>query len=205
MKQTSLNELLSGLPQVHANRGDRLLSPGQACTHYLMPKSGSARVIANTSDGKAITLYHIEPGDICVLSTSCLFAGSGFPAEVIADTDITAYALDAKSFLHWMDQEPAFRQFVFDGFSHRVTGLIEALQIIKSETIDQRIARYLISTGRTEIDKTHQEVASEISSSREVVSRRLKQMEKLGVIELMRGKLLIKDHKQLKDLLNAKH
>lgn len=189
--------LKSGMP-VHLDADQFVFRPGDACESFLILLDGQIRVQLISEDGKEVTLYRIGPGGSCVLTTSCLFSSDNYPAEAIAETDIDALAFSRDVFEKTVEISAPFRRFVFDGFSQRLARVIARMEELAFTSIDYRLAKVLIELherGQTEV--THNALAVELGTAREVVSRHLKRMEKRGLIALARGKITVLDSAEL--------
>lgn len=171
----------------------RVLLPGSDSENYLLVGSGSIRVQVLTDTGREVPLYHVNAGDTCVLTTSCLLSGEHFPAEGITETDVIVFCLPASWFSQALDNSSFFRHFVFRKFSARLGEVIARMEQVCSVSIDRRLAKILNSkdTSGEPIATTHQELAAELGTAREVVSRHLKQFESRGWVVLGRGSIHI--------------
>ncbi len=171
----------------------RVLLPGSDCENYLLVANGSIRVQVLTDTGREVTLYHVNAGDTCVLTTSCLLSGEHFPAEGITESESTVFCVPASRFFQALDESPEFRRFVFRKFSTRLSDVIARMEQVCSISIDRRLAALLNgkAAAGTDIAATHQELAAELGTAREVVSRHLKQFESEGWVELGRGSIHI--------------
>lgn len=190
---TKLNipDVVTNYGQANMPAEQRVFSQGQSCHHYTVIAEGSVRVLTRSPDGRELVLYHISPGEICVLTTACLMAGTRYPAEAITDTEVKAYIIPGSEFDRLVAESAEFRTFVFNSFSHRMADLMVKLEKVALESIDDRLIHYLNSHASSEgkIAATHQQIADEIGSAREVVSRHLKTLEKQGCIRLGRGSI----------------
>jgi CRP/FNR family transcriptional regulator len=171
----------------------RVLVPGSNCENYLLVASGSIRVQVLTDTGREVTLYHVNAGDACVLTTSCLLSGEQFPAEGITETEVIVFCVPASWFNQALDSSPVFRRFVFKKFGGRLSEVIARMEQVCSVSIDRRLAAVLQSKDAAEapIATTHQELAAELGTAREVVSRHLKQFESNGWVVLGRGSIQV--------------
>lgn len=171
----------------------RVLLPGSDCENYLLVAAGSIRIQVLTDTGREVTLYHVNAGDTCVLTTSCLLSGEHFPAEGITESEVTVFCVPANRFLQTLDQSPVFRRFVFGKFSGRLSDVITRMEQVCSISIDRRLAAILNrrAPAGEPIATTHQELATELGTAREVVSRHLKQFESSGWVVLGRGSIRI--------------
>jgi CRP/FNR family transcriptional regulator, anaerobic regulatory protein len=200
---SAVRQLMDAAAVVGMPAGQQVFYPGKSCEHYLLMLSGSIKAQIMSADGREVLLYHVQPGDSCVLTTSCLLGGNQYPAEGYTETDIRAFAIPAHVFHRCLQQSDFFREFVFRNFSKRLTDVIKRMEAITFGSIDQKLARLLLSGGETLLNKTHQQLALELGSVREVVSRHLKRFESCGWLNLSRGSIEIVDAAALQQLINA--
>lgn len=196
-----LNLFLKSAVEVRLNADDFVFRPGDLCESFLILLNGRIRVQLVSEDGKEITLYRIGPGGSCMLTTSCLFGNEKYPAEAIAETDITALAFSRDIFERTVENSSEFRRFVFDGFSLRLAKVIGRMEELAFTSIDFRLAKVLLELhehGQTQV--THNKLAVELGTAREVVSRHLKRMEDRGHIAMARGEITILDPQALLSL-----
>lgn len=187
-------ELLRDSTVVRLSEGQFAFRTGDECAAYLVVLQGHVRVQLISAGGREVTLYRVDPGNTCVLTTSCLLSGNCYPAEAIAETDIVALGISRAAFQSAMKKYAAFRDHVFEKFSERLKNVIVRVEDLMFESIDARLARALLKLdeqGRK--DATHQELAVELGTAREVVSRHLKRFAAEGLIELGRGQVVVSD------------
>ncbi|MGZ8946252.1 MAG: Crp/Fnr family transcriptional regulator [Methylococcaceae bacterium] len=185
--------------------GQQLFYPGSLCGNYLLVLEGAVKVQILSDSGREVLLYYVRSGDSCVLTTSCLLSGDCYPAEGITEGEVSAFALSSQAFYRCIEQSAFFREFVFKNFSIRLAKLIGRMETVVFETIDQRICKALLATNARIITKTHQELAYELGTAREVVSRHLKNLETYGWVNLKRGTVEIIDGEALQRfMLNGK-
>ncbi|OMH27987.1 Crp/Fnr family transcriptional regulator [Motiliproteus sp. MSK22-1] len=195
-------EVLSQARLLELPAGQVIFSPGDRCENYLLVVEGSVKVLGRSANGREIILYRIENAGSCVLTTSCLLSKDDYAAEGITETTVKAFAISRAAFKQGLEQSAGFRDFIFEAYGERLSALITLIQEVAFERIDLRLARYLCSQGvnRVELHCTHQELATELGSAREVVSRQLKAFEKQGWIRLGRGSIQLDDLKSLQAL-----
>ncbi len=194
--------LLSSAQRVSLEKDRFVFHAGDLCSSFLVLQKGSVRVQLVSASGREVTLYRIGPGGTCILTTSCLLGHENYPAEAIAECDIDALAVPAESFQAALDQSRSFRDFVFDGFSKRLTNVIRKIEQIAFTSIDARLARALMACADKGTESiTHQELAVELGTAREVVSRHLKNLESRGWLRLGRGRIEVVDRHALASLV----
>lgn len=169
-----------------------MFTQGQSCENYIVVTSGIVKVFTRSVEGKELVLYRIKPDEVCVLTTSCLMGRNCYPAEAVTETAVTARVIPFHDFNQQLEQSSEFRQFVLGNFSLRLVELMTKLESIALESVTYRLSDYLFNHA-VQVDHritiTHQEIANEIGTAREVVSRHLKSLEQQGVIALHRGQV----------------
>jgi len=173
----------------------RVFASGQDCEAFLIVLDGSVRVQMIADNGREIVLYRVENGQTCVLTTSCLLSHEAYNAEGITETDIRAIAIPAPAFQKLLDTCAGFRDMVFASYGHRISSLVLLIEEVAFKRIDVRLAQFIHKHQDQDasLARTHHELAVELGSAREVISRQLKEFEKKGWISLSRGKLHIQD------------
>ncbi|WP_181700706.1 Crp/Fnr family transcriptional regulator [Chthonobacter albigriseus] len=197
--------LLQGRGQsVRLPAGERAFRSGDACSAYLWVTSGIVRVQIVTESGRERVLYRVGPGDSCVLTTSCLFGHEPYAAEGLCETDVTAVAIPVATFRDLLGISVAFREIVLSDYARRVGDLLLMLDLSMSRHIANRLAALLLQRGGVEpLGATHQELAIELGSAREVISRALKDFERRGLVSLARGRIAITDRSGLQKLADV--
>ena len=189
--------------QIAIPEGTTLFHQGDQCLNYLLIISGSIKVFTRAENGREIVLYHIVSGGSCVLTTSCMISSEDYPAEGVTETDIVALAIPKVIFEQYMGESKSFRKQVFHSYGDRLIKLITLVEEISFARLDIRLAKYLMENGsvNTPIRTTHQALATELGSAREVISRQLKEFENKGWVKLNRGRIDIINHDALVALL----
>ncbi|MHB8742484.1 MAG: Crp/Fnr family transcriptional regulator [Sulfuricaulis sp.] len=173
--------------------GTAVFHAGETCRSFLFVLEGSVRVEKTAGNGREIVLYRVARGETCLLTTSCLIAKQRYPAEGVTETEVLAAALPENIFHEALAISPEFRAFVFASFGARMTDLILLVEEITFGHADVRLARWLLDSGSApdEIVTTHQQLAAELGTAREVISRLLKEFERRGLVQLARGRIVI--------------
>jgi CRP/FNR family transcriptional regulator len=184
---------------IHLPAGQVAFRPGDVCENYLMVASGTIRVQKVAENGREIVLYRVEPGETCVLTTSCLLGGARYPAEGITEGAVEAAVLPIARFHEAVAASDGFRRFVFASLGERLSDLMVLVEAIAFGRVDARLAERLLALGGPNgtITTTHQGLAAELGTAREVVSRLLKEFERHGWVALSRGRVEIKDRAAL--------
>jgi len=174
----------------------------EACENYLVILDGSVRVQKLASSGHVITLYHLSAGQVCELTTTCLLGGASYPAEAVAETQVRAALIPKTQFLEAMFHAPQFRDFVFGTLDKGINDLITLVEQVAFGHMDGRLAHCLVAKAGTKkrLRVTHMDLAEELGTAREVVSRLLKEFERQGWVRLHRGWIEIGDIHSLQAL-----
>ena len=189
---------------VRLEAGQRAFMQGDGCSNYLIVKSGSVRVSVTTETGREIVLYHVGAGQTCVLTVACLMSGQEYDAEGVAESDTEAYILPKPVFDELLATSPQFRQYVFSSYGQRIHSLIGLVQEIAVKHVDRRLARLLIARAESDmVTLTHQAIATELSTAREVVSRLLGDFAERGWVQIERGKVKLLRPLELENLSHA--
>ena len=200
-EEAVLDRLLESAQIVKLDHDRFVFHAGDLCQAFLILLDGEVRVQLTSESGREVTLYRIGPGGSCILTTSCLLSNEHYPAEAIAESDIEALAIPVSSFQLALEESQWFRRFVFDGFSSRLTSVIQKIEQIAFTAIDVRLAGVLLELDRKGVEKiTHQDIAVELGTAREVVSRHLKRFESEGWVRLGRGQVSLVDRLQIEAL-----
>lgn len=183
-------------------RGEVLFGEGDVCDSFIHVVSGSLKVRKLTPDGHEIVLYRVESGQECNLSSTCLLGGHHYPAEAVAESEGEVLLLSRNRFFQLIDQQPLFRSKVFKNIEHGMSDLLDLVQEVAFDHMDHRLAVALLkqSHGDAVIKTTHHELALDLGTAREVVSRLLKEFERQGWIKLRRGMIEIVDQDALAKL-----
>ena len=180
---------------VELPEGSRIFGPGQAPQSFLLLLGGSVRVQQVAENGREIVLYRVAAGESCALTTACLMGYEDYQAEGIAETAVRAVAIPRALFDELIASSREFRQFVFTAFSRRVTNLFRIIEEVAFARIDVRLAQRLLQLAdhQGHVVATHQQLANELGSAREVVSRHLNEFQRRGWIRALRGSVEIAD------------
>lgn len=182
-----------------------IFGPGKAPENLLLLLSGSVRVQQLSEGGREIILYRVHAGESCVLTTACLLAYEDYSAEGIAETDTQAVAIPRMVFDDLIAQSETFRRFVFSAYSKRITDLFLVIEEIAFQRMDIRLAQKLLELAGSSkrVATTHQQMAAELGTAREVISRQLREFQRRDWITQSRGTIEIVDRAGLEVLAKA--
>ncbi len=191
--EPAMRNIMKQAMSVTVPAGSLIISPGTQCKQYLFVVQGKARVHVITENGREILLYYVGPSDTCVLTTSCLLSHELFPAGILAETEVTAFAVSASLFEQGLDQSSQFRRFVFKKFGERLVDVVTRMEQLCAPSIERYLAKTLLELAGDglQILTTHQDLALRLGTAREVVSRHLKHFEINGWVSLARGSIRI--------------
>lgn len=186
-------------------KGYQVFGPENVPDSLVFLYDGTIRVSQTSGNGRDIVLYRIDAGESCVLTTACMLAEEAYNAEGIAETDITVVILPKMSFDRLVAEEAAFRSFVFAAYSRRLIDLLRVVDDVAFGRIDVRLAERLLALagGDREIAATHQEIASELGTAREVISRVLQDFQKRSLIAQSRGRIELSDKPALRAIAES--
>ena len=172
-----------------ANEGDDVNS-------FALVINGSVRIYKIGETGRGITLYRVQRGESCILTAACALSQISFPAYANVEDAIEIIVVPANVFRQWVNVYEIWRRYVFSLLAQRLSGILATIEEVAFRRVDVRLIEYLIHISQYKglsIQKTHQEIARELGSAREVINRMLKDMESENLIILSRGVIQIKD------------
>jgi CRP/FNR family transcriptional regulator, anaerobic regulatory protein len=163
--------------------------------------SGVVRVYKIGETGREITLYRFGNGESCILTANAILSQKSFPAIATVEKEAEAVMIPAKAFREWVRRYDIWREFVFELLSQRLSAVMAIVEEVAFRRMDTRLAGLLGERSRNsdQIQITHQEIAAELGSSREVISRILEDFSAQGMIEVGRGNIIIMDREALKE------
>lgn len=175
-------------------------SEGMPCQAYVMRLAGQSRVYKLSASGREILLYRVGAGETCVLTTTCLLGHSDYPASTVVEEPITDVIVPAATFNHLMVESAVFRRFVMENYGALISDLIVLLDEVAFRSLDARLAKLLLDEVNGQVKRTHQQLAAELGTAREVVSRQLKRFEQKGWVNLGRSHIEVVDTAGLETL-----
>lgn len=169
--------------------GTRLFAHGADCSHFVRVRNGHIRVQTVSPQGREILLYRVHSGESCIMTNACLMSGRAYAAEGVCETDCTLEVIARADFERLLQHSAAFRAWIFASCGERLVELMLLFETVAFQRIDIRLATRLIETGDHNLALTHQQLAADLGSSREVISRQLKEFERRGWLRLGRASL----------------
>ena len=185
-------------------KGTLIHDGGSECLGLLLVLSGEIRTYLLSDEGREVTLFRLYPGELCVLSASCVISQITFDTQMTAQQETEVLIIPAGLVAALTEQNLSVRCFLYELATQRFSDVMWAMQQILFKRLDQRLALFLMEEsqrlGTDTIHMTHEQIAQQISSAREAVARMLKQFSEDGLVELKRGAIRLLDQKGLKAL-----
>jgi CRP/FNR family transcriptional regulator, anaerobic regulatory protein len=189
---TMLNDLLTAGRLQPVAAGTQIYHEGDACSAIAFVLAGEIRVYKIGQTGREITLYEIGPGETCILNASCILAGQNYPAHAVAAADTDLLLVPSAEFRKLVSDHETMREFVFTLLSRRLSGVMELVEEVAFGRMDERLEDYLVErSADNRLATTHQKIANDLGTSREVVSRLLKDLERKGRVRLSRNEITL--------------
>ena len=178
--------------------GTVMFSERSPCSGFPMLLSGSVRVLQRYPNGRELQLYRVKPGESCLLSGSCLLGSTDYDASGIAESDVELLVLPPAEFNALIAEDETFRQHVFSLFGERLAAVLQVVEAVAFQKLDRRLAALLVGKEADgDVSATHQTLADELGSVREIVSRLLRTFEDRGWVDLGRERIHIVDRDAL--------
>jgi CRP/FNR family transcriptional regulator len=190
-----LRDILTSRAQVVRMPKDTVIfGPGKSPENLLLLLDGTVRVQQLAENGREVVLYRVTAGESCVLTTACLLAYEDYAAEGVAETDIVAAAIPRAVFDDMIATSKEFRTFVFTAYARRITDLFHVIEDIAFRRMDIRLAQKIVERAEDGVLRaTHAQLAAELGTAREVISRQLAEFQRRGWVELGRGTVQVRD------------
>lgn len=181
-----------------------MIHDGAECSGVILVRTGCLRVYMTSESGKEVTLYRLYPGDMCMLSASCVIEAITFDVTIDAEENSECCVISAGAFSKVADKNPLLKIFSLETTVSRFSDVMWVLQQILFMSMDKRLAVFLLDeharTGKNTIELTHEQIAKYIGSAREVVSRMLKYFSNEGIVSVSRKGITITDKEKLRKL-----
>jgi CRP/FNR family transcriptional regulator len=193
-------EAMTRARQARLPAGTTVFRPGNPCTDYLLVLDGRVRVEITGETGRQIVLYRVHPGEGCVLTTSCLLSADHYPATGVVETDMSALLLPRTAFEDALSRSSDFRRFVFHELGSRLAQVLARIEAVALQPFEHRLARALLALAGDDarVHGTHQALAAELGTAREVVSRGLARFAARGWIRSGRGWIELLDREAMR-------
>ena len=207
LEQDTVQRLAQAAQVVELPANQHVFHVGDACSNFLLVLDGVVRVQLCSESGREIVLYRVDAGDTCVLTTACLLGNAPYSAEGITESAVRAVVIPATVFHELIARSAVLRDFVFQSYGDRLANLMMLVQEVAFGRLDMRLARFLCESAdaQSTVAMTHQQLAIELGSVREVISRQLKEFERHGLLKLNRGRITALDSKRLHAIGHDEH
>ncbi len=187
--------LLEQTDRVRLPAGTVMFRESDACQNFLWVLEGNVRVYKHSADGREVTLYRVEPGDMCVLSLNALLGSRPYPAEATAETDVAGLMISGNNLLTAINESDSLRNYVMKMLTERLYEMMVLVSDIAFHRLDLRLACLLGQrferSGGEPLNVTHAQLARELGTTREVISRILKEFEHQDCVKLARGRIYL--------------
>ncbi|WP_282044398.1 Crp/Fnr family transcriptional regulator [Winogradskyella flava] len=174
---------------------DIIIDIGQDLNHIPLLINGNIKVLREDNDGNELLLYVLETGDTCAMSLTCCMAKSKSKIRAMADEDATVIMIPIINMRAWFNTNESWRNFILQSYQDRFDEMLETIDTLAFMKMDERLFKYLTNhvklSGSTTLKVTHQEIAEDLHTSRVVISRLLKQLEKESKIQLGRNRIVV--------------
>lgn len=187
-----------GLQTAVVDSGTVLFEQHTPCRAFPFVLSGEVRVASTNADGRSLELYRVGTGEMCVVSATCLYGERPLTAQGVATMPTELVLLTGATLLRWMN-EPAFRHFVFSTMADRLADLMALAEAVAFQRLDRRLAALLVARA-PRVRGTHQDLADELGTVREIVSRLIGRFERHGWLLSRRGEIEVLDTAALQAL-----
>jgi CRP/FNR family transcriptional regulator len=178
----------------HFEKNRNVFVENDVCSAIAFMLSGTIRVYMLGSDGREITLYDVQEGETCILNVACILSNTRYPARATVTRNGDGLVMPAGEFRDLVDRYPEMRSFVYSGLGGRLISMMKLVEEVAFRRLDERLRRYVIEKAESGLLRTtHQKIANELGSSREMVSRLLEDLERRGAISLARNEIQILD------------
>jgi CRP/FNR family transcriptional regulator, anaerobic regulatory protein len=195
----------NGSTDIRLRAGDVLFRAGDECAGFLALSQGVVRVALTSAGGREIVLYRVRPGEVCLQTFACLVQGRRYQAEGVAETDIVGHMTPTSAFHARLEQDAGFRQSVLSAVADRFADFEQVVETLAFAGLGQRVARALLMLAGDgdDVHARHEDIAAEIGSAREAVTRQLSAFARDGWVETARGLTRILDRRALQRQANG--
>jgi CRP/FNR family transcriptional regulator len=199
-------EALAVSQVVCAKAGTKLIECGDSADKFVIVLQGVIKVYETCENGREISLYRVRDGQVCILTLTRLLLNSNRCAQAMAEEDVRLLVMPPEFFDRLLTESESFRSYLMTSMAHCITDVIQLISQVSFDRLDLRLANLLrklaTQSSQSKLQCTHQLIANELGTTREVVSRLLKDFERSGCIKLCRGSIEILDMDQLEGLLH---
>ena len=177
-------------------KGDLMIDLGEIISYIPLLLEGAIKVVREDESGEELLLYFVEFGNTCAMTLNCCLENTASEIRAICEADTSLIMIPVKFMDQWLTNYPSWRKFIFDNYQNRLIELLKAIDALTFLRLDERLEKYLLDKSKVaqsnQLSITHLEIATDLNSSRVVISRLLKKMEKQGSLTLGRNTITIK-------------
>jgi CRP/FNR family transcriptional regulator len=188
-------EVVLGTAKLKKLRADDwMVDIGDPIVYMPLLLKGQLRILREDEEGHELLLYYIRPGETCAMSLTCCSGNAVSNVRAVAEEDSELLLLPIQIIDEWTTKYPSFKSFILKTYQRRFEELLNTIDGIAFHNLDDRLSQLLKQKSEKEgsvLKTTHQELANQLNSSREVISRLLKQMERKGKIQMGRNKITL--------------
>ncbi len=205
MSQELWDSLISHARRTRFQAGDEVFSTGDRVNDLLILLAGTLRIEQLGTAGREIVLYRVQGGESCILTAACLLSDDDYSAMGVAETDLDTLLVPRPAFDTLMATSAEFRGMIFQAYSKRITDLLQVVEEVAFRRIDLRLAGKLLTLAGDgdQIIATQSQIATELGTVREVVSRQFQEFQRRGWLRVGRGTVTVTDRAALKALANS--
>jgi len=194
--EEELKKELNSVAKMYSSKaGDIIMDIDQTIDQIPLVINGSIKILREDEEGNEIFLYYLEPGQACATSITCCISGQRSTIRAIAEDDTQYMGIPVQYSDEWMLKYKTWKNFVMNTYAERFEELLKAIDQLAFKKMDERLSKYLHDKAELhdsfEINISHQEIAYDLNTSREVISRLLKQLERIGSIKLGRNRIIM--------------
>ncbi len=195
----SLIEDISKIAQLaHFQKNDIIIDVGQELKFIPLLLEGNIKVLREDEEGNEMLLYVLESGDTCAMSLTCCMAKTQSKIRAVADSDTRVIMIPVEAMMNWFNTNESWRMFILQSYQMRFNEMLETIDTLAFLKMDERLYKYLRDqaklTGDAVLNITHQNIAEDLNTSRVVISRLLKQLERAQKITLGRNKITVLEY-----------
>jgi len=191
LQKSSQEELLNASTSMKIPSGMQLYSQGDICSTILFLTKGRVRVVRQHENGQSVLLYYFEQGEQCNVNFTSSYNSAPAVGTAIAETDLEGYDIPVELIARLFVEDKEFQRYVFDQYVKRLDSMATLIEEIRFSSLDTRITNWLESQNEKVIHISHEELGDILGTSREVISRLLKGLEKNGIVKLSRRQIEI--------------
>ncbi|MDX1358914.1 MAG: Crp/Fnr family transcriptional regulator [Clostridia bacterium] len=196
LRISEFNYLKANIFYTELKKGEMIFGTHDRCESIPMVLKGALRLFRTSDEGREMTSYYITPGNICILAAICTMGAIEYDFSAQAEEDTLMAMIGPESFRHLTDTSVIFKNYVFNEMADKLLSAFSLIEEIKFTKVEERLLRYIKSNcdHDGELVITHERLAVNTGTVREVASRQLKKMESKGIVELQRGKIILLRH-----------